>query len=150
MSINEIDTNLINFFKRTSLPIARFAIFLVYFWFGILKVVGMSPASPLVQALFEKTISFMSFDTFMVLFGIFECLIGILFLIPRLERVAMVALLAHMVTTFMPLIMVPEMTWSGFMVPTMEGQYIIKNILIISVAVTIGANLRPLAELNNR
>ncbi len=137
MSIQEIETRVINFFKRISVPFARFALFVIFFWFGALKVVGLSPASALVQQLFEQTIPWMSFATFIVLFGLFECLIGILFLIRGLERVVIPLLFLHMVTTFMPLFMLPAVTWSGFMVPTLEGQYIIKNLVIIASAIFV-------------
>ncbi|MES3031860.1 MAG: hypothetical protein V4699_01300 [Patescibacteria group bacterium] len=149
MPIYDIDIKLINFFKRISMPMARFGLFVIFFWFGILKVIGLSPASPLVQSLFERTIGFMSFDTFIILFGLFECLIGILFIIRGLERVVMPLLLLHMVTTFMPLFLLTEITWSGFLVPTLEGQYIIKNLVIIATAIAIAANLRPLSEPKN-
>lgn len=125
---------------------ARFGLFVIFFWFGILKVIGLSPAAPLVQALFEQTISFMSFDTFIILFGLFECLIGILFIIRGLERLVIPLLFAHMITTFMPLFLVPGMTWSSFLVPTLEGQYIIKNLVIIAAAMAIAANLHPLSK----
>ena len=77
MNISAIDRGLIAFFKRYSVPMARFGLFVVYFWFGLLKVIGFSPASPLVQALFERTIHFMPFPLFLVLFGLFEMLIGL-------------------------------------------------------------------------
>lgn len=146
MLILDIDQKIIDFFKKLSVPMARIGLFVIFFWFGILKVIGMSPASPLVQALFERTISFMPFDVFIVLFGLFECLIGILFLIRGLERLAIVLLFSHMITTFMPLIMVPLATWGSFMVPTLEGQYIIKNLVIIAASITIGANMQPLSQ----
>jgi uncharacterized membrane protein YkgB len=131
--------------RSINIPLARVALFVVFFWFGILKVLGpeYSPASDLVKSLFEATIPFMSFETFFLLFGIFECLIGILFLIPRLDRVAITLLVFHLITTGMPLFLLPETSWSGFMVPTLEGQYIIKNILIVSAMVTIAAHVRP-------
>lgn len=128
------------------MPVARFGLFVVFFYFGILKVLGLSPASGLVQALFEQTISFVSFDAFLILFGLFECLIGILFIIRGFERVVIPLLFIHMVTTFMPLFILPEATWSAFMVPTLEGQYIIKNLVIIAAAVGIAAHLHPLSR----
>ncbi|MEO5635108.1 MAG: hypothetical protein ABIS26_00685 [Candidatus Paceibacterota bacterium] len=138
--MNEIDSKVINFLQKYSVPFARFALFVIFFWFGALKVVGLSPASPLVQALFEHTISFMSFNHFMILFGLFECFIGIIFLIPGYERIAIILLFFHMITTFMPLFLLPQVTWSRFMVPTMEGQYIIKNLVIIASAVFVVIN----------
>ncbi len=146
MQIESLDIKIISFFRKISTPVARIGLFIVFFWFGILKVFGESPASPLVQALFERTVHFMSFDTFLILFGIFECLIGIFFLIRGLERVVIPMLFLHMITTFMPLFLLPEVTWSGFLVPTMEGQYIIKNFVIIALAIGLAAHLHPLAE----
>ncbi len=144
MPIEHIDLKLISFFRRISMPVSRFGLFVVFFYFGILKVLGLSPASGLVQALFEQTISFMSFNTFLVLFGLYECLIGILFIVPGLERVVIPLLFLHMITTFMPLFLLPSETWSGFLVPTLEGQYIIKNLVIIATAIGIVANLQPI------
>ncbi len=146
MDIQTADADLIGFFQKWALPTARFGLFVVYFWFGILKVIGLSPASPLVQALFERTIHFMPFGTFIVLFGLFEMLIGILFLVRGAERVVMPLLLAHMITTVMPLFLVPEATWQSTMVPTLEGQYIIKNLLLIACAMGIAGSIRPLKK----
>ncbi|MHB1330706.1 MAG: hypothetical protein ACYCY6_01930 [Minisyncoccota bacterium] len=144
VKISKIDFKLIKFFNWIFEPLARVGIFVIYFWFGLLKVVDASPASPLVQELFEKTVGFMPFSTFIVLFGLFEMLIGVLFVIKGFERVVMPLLLIHMITTFMPLIMVPAATWSGFFIPTMEGQYIIKNLVLIATAVGISAHLKPM------
>ncbi len=66
MSLQTIDVRLIHFFKKASIPVARFGLFVVFFWFGFLKVIGLSPASGLVQRLFEDTIPFMSFHSFLV------------------------------------------------------------------------------------
>jgi len=144
MTIQKIDSKIIHFFRKAFLPSARFGLFVVFFWFGILKVVGLSPASDVVQRLFEKTIPFMSFATFILLFGLFECLIGILFLIKGAERFVIPLLLVHMITTFGPLVFLPSETWQAFMVPTLEGQYIIKNLVIIATAIGIAAHLHPI------
>ncbi len=128
------------------MPVARFGLFVVFFWFGVLKIFELSPASELVENLFEKTVPVMSFELFLILFGLFECLIGILFLIRGMERLAIVLLFFHMVATFMPLFLLTGETWSGFMVPTMEGQYIIKNLLLIAVAIGIASHLHPLEK----
>jgi uncharacterized membrane protein YkgB len=141
--LNSIDRWLITLFQKSYVPMARFGLFVIFFWFGALKVVGLSPASALVEKLFQQTIPFMSFGTFIILFGLFECLIGVLFLIKGLERVVLPLLLLHMITTFMPLFLLPAVTWSGFLVPTLEGQYIIKNLVVIATAMSIAANVKP-------
>ena len=135
--ILSLESNLLDFFNKINTPLSRFAIFLVYFWFGILKVFDLSPASPMVLELLDRTMPFIPPAQFLVFFGLFEMLIGILFLFPKTTKIAFILLVIHLVTTVMPLFIMPGYTWSGFMVPTMEGQYIIKNILIISLAINL-------------
>lgn len=141
--MNKTESAFINFSKKHFLWFSRFALFIVFFWFGILKLFDSSPANPLVQDLLEKTLPFMSFDTFIILLGIAEMIIGLAFLIKGFERLAILLLIPHMATTFMPLILLPSVTWTGFLTPTLEGQYIIKNLLIIALALVVGANLVP-------
>lgn len=48
--------------------------------------------------------------------------------------------------TFLPLIMLPEITFKNgnILTPSLEGQYIIKNVLIISAALALGGRFhRP-------
>ncbi len=144
INIRKTDTELIHFFRRASVPLARSGLFIIFFWFGLLKVIGLSPASGLVQRLFESTIPWMSFSIFLILFGLFEMLIGILFLIRGVERIVIPLLFIHMITTVMPLLLLTQETWSGFLTPTLEGQYIIKNIALIACAFGIAAHLHPL------
>lgn len=145
MNLYKIDIELINFFRRVSLPFARFGLFVIFFWFGLLKVIGLSPASELVKHLFENTISWISFDVFIIVFGLFEMIIGILFMIKGTERIVIPLLLIHMITTFLPLFILPKETWSGFLIPTLEGQYIIKNLALIACAFGIAAHLHSLS-----
>jgi len=139
-----VDVAVINFMKKISLPIAHIAIFIVFFWFGILKIVAESPANPLIADLLEKTLPLITFDQFIVLFGIYEMVIGVAFLVPGLERLAILLLIPHMITTVLPLILLPAVTWQSWFVPTLEGQYIIKNIIIIALALSLVAHLRPI------
>jgi uncharacterized membrane protein YkgB len=146
MNISKTDANLIHFFRRVSVPLARFGLFIIFFWFGVLKVIGLSPASGLVERLFENTVPWMSFGAFIICFGLFEMLVGILFLIRGVERIVIPLLLIHMITTMMPLFLLAGETWSGFLTPTLEGQYIIKNIALIAAAFGIAAHLHPLQK----
>lgn len=117
--------------------LARGALFVVYVWFGLLKVLGLSPATGLVQALQLETLPFLDFASFLVFYGVFEVVIGALFLFPRATRPALALLVAHVMTTLLPLFVLPEVAWQRFLVPTLEGQYIIKNLLLIAAAATL-------------
>lgn len=138
------DRYIIRTLERIAMPAARIALFIIFVWFGFLKVIGASPAGPLVSNLLEQTIPFMTPDTFIILFGWFEVVIGILFLIPKMERLAILLLGVHMITTFGPLVFLRETSWQGFLIPTLEGQYIIKNVALIALAIGIAAHLKPM------
>ncbi len=144
MELHSTDVKIIHFFRSISLPVARVSLFVVFFWFGILKILGLSPAGPLVHNLFNQTIPFMPFDVFYICFALLECGIGLMFLIKGLERIVIPFLFLHMAAVFTPLFLLPQETWSGFLVPTLEGQYIIKNLVIIATAIGIAAHLHPL------
>lgn len=140
ISLGRVDRGIIHTMKRISLPLSRIAIFVIYFWFGMLKLFDLSPASPLVADLQARMIPFVNFHDFMIAFALFEMLIGIVFLIRGLERIAILLLLIHMIMTIMPLLFLPEIAWTSPFVPTLEGQYIIKNLVIIAAAIGIAAH----------
>jgi len=145
-SYEEIDLRVIAFFKKIYVPVARFSIFLIFFWFGLIKVLGISPASPLAEALTVKTVGMQYFHILFVVLALLECIIGVLFLLPKMTRVVIPLLLFHMLIVCSPLVLVPEYTWQAPAVPTLEGQYIIKNVVVVAVAIGIAASTRPLTK----
>lgn len=142
--LDNVDKNIISSLREVSGPISRSALFTVFVWFGFLKIVGTSPANPLVSSLLEATMPFITFEQFIFVFALYEVLIGITFLIRGWERLAIALLIPHMFMTFLPLVLLPSVSWQGFMTPTLEGQYIIKNFVIIALAVGIASHLHPL------
>jgi uncharacterized membrane protein YkgB len=144
--LEEIDYWIIATSKRLYMPVARVAFFVIFFYFGFLKIIGLSPASPLAEALTARTIGMQYFDASFMILAIIECLIGILFLIPKATRVVIALLFVHIAVVCSPLLLVPEHVWHGFLVPSLEGQYIIKNIALIAIAIGIAANVTPLKE----
>lgn len=146
MNIKDMDLKLIKWLRRAFLPMARLAIFSIYFWFGILKLFDLSPAEPLAQVLAAKTIGLAHFGLAFHLLAIYECLIGILFLFPKLTRVVIPMLFIHLLIVCSPLLLVTDVAWSKPFVPTLEGQYIIKNVAIIALALGIAAQATPLRK----
>jgi uncharacterized membrane protein YkgB len=144
--VEHYDQKAITFFKRTYIPVARVALFIVFFWFGFIKLTGLSPASELAEALTAKTVGEEWFDLLFKLTAFLECLVGILFLIPKAVRIVVPLLFFHMAVVCAPLVLVPELTWQQPFVPTLEGQYIIKNVVIIALAFGIAAHTEPLAR----
>lgn len=122
--------NFINTFSRVT-------IFVILAWFGALKLLELSPAKELVESMHEMIIPFIPFSSFYPILGLVEIVIGIMFLVPRVTKVAVILLVAHMVVTMLPLLLLPGLTWQSFLVPTLAGQYIIKNLAIIALALNI-------------
>ena len=117
----------------------RMSLGVIYIWFGVLKPLGLSPAADLVAA----TTSRLPRSFTIPFIGWWEVLIGVCLLVRPLLRLAIALLFLQMLGTFAPLVLLPEVT---FTTPpfglTMEGQYIIKNLLIISAALVIGGTVR--------
>ena len=119
--------------------LVRVPMFIIFFWFGVLKVFEVSPA----QELIIDTVYWMPFlsaEKWTIVIGVWEMFIGIFFLSKRTTLLAMVLLFLQMSGTFMPLVILPNVTFqnSNPFLPTLEGQYIIKNIIIITAALIIG------------
>jgi len=145
--IEKFDENFIYFLREYADVISRLALFIIFFWFGILKVFLISPAGPLVTNLLEVTfLGWIEPDVFLVWFGVLEVIIGILILIPRLERITFAILLFHLFTTVMPLFMISDQIWDGWFAPNLVGQYIIKNLALLSLGLVLFARLRPMTR----
>lgn len=125
-------------YKFDAIWLNRVALFVVFFWFGFLKIMGISPAEAIVTELHQKTIaSLISIEMFLPLLGIIECLVGILWLIPKTTKLAFTLFLLQMITTFLPLILMPNETWKTTMALSLSGQYIIKNVVLVASAYTV-------------
>tara|TARA_B100001175_G_scaffold53521_1_gene42591 strand:+ start:594 stop:1019 length:426 start_codon:yes stop_codon:yes gene_type:complete len=119
--------------------LVRIPIFIIFFWFGFLKIIDLSPAQQLVKDT-VYWMPFLSAESWTYVIGAWEVLIAICFLFKRTTLIAMVLLFLQMSGTFLPLVILPEITFqnSNPFLPTLEGQYIIKNIIIITAALMIG------------
>ena len=122
----------------------RGALGVVFIWFGLLKPLGLSPAEPLVLA----TVAWMPLldaQTWLAVIGWWEVAIGVTFLFPGTLRIAIALLFLQMVGAFMPLVIASDVTFQAGRVPfapTMEGQYIVKNLVLIAAALTVGGTVR--------
>ncbi len=120
----------------------RISIGIVFFWFGIQKFFpGVSSAEELATRTIEVlTFGLMGQAISMPLLAAWEVLIGILFVFGIWMRIAIPLLFLQMIGTFMPLFFFPAETFlPPPLIPTIIGQYIIKNIIIITGAMVVGA-----------
>lgn len=111
-----------------------------------MKILGTSPANGLVVALQQQTLPFLPTEGFILFLGGLEMCIGLLIIMPRWERFTILLLCVHMATTFLPFVFLPGYVWQGTLTPTLEGQYIIKNLVIIALAIGIATHLAPMRK----
>ncbi|MCC7304068.1 hypothetical protein IT418_01475 [bacterium] len=118
--------------KQWQMWTVRIAFFIVFFWFGITKVLGASPASQLVLDLLAVTLPFFPSHEFLIFFGTIEVFIGVGFLFPKFTKIAIVSTFIHLCITFLPIVLLPHHTWISFGVLSTEGQYIAKNLILFA------------------
>jgi uncharacterized membrane protein YphA (DoxX/SURF4 family) len=142
---NVIDTRITRWMARHGVPLLRISLGVVFLWFGGLKFFpGLSPA----QDLAARTIQVLSFGIVhpavsIPVLAAWECLIGVGLLSGRFLRATLFLLAAQMLGTLTPLVLFPSEVFTRVpYAPTLEGQYIIKNAVLISAAIVLGATVR--------
>lgn len=140
MALDRLDTRIAGFMATYGIVALRWALGIVFLWFGALKLFpGMSPAEDLVK----NTVFFLDPDVFFPILGVWDILIGLFLLIRPMIRVAIFLLFLQMPGTFLPLVVLPDVAFTAFPFGlTMEGQYIIKNIVLIAAALVVGGTVR--------
>ena len=137
--VDEVDDTVTTEMDRWGVPILRVAITVVFVWFGALKLFGISPAGDLVAS----TVYVVDPALFVPVLGVWEVVIGLCLCYRPLIRFGIFLLFLQLPGTFLPIILLPEVVFTA--VPyglTVEGQYIIKNLVIIGAALVIGGTLR--------
>ncbi len=142
---DQLDRRITRWMAKNGVTILRISVGIVFFWFGVLKFVpGLSPADELAT----RTIATLSFNLIgpeisRPVLALWECLIGLGLITGWYMRGILLLLFLQMLGTVTPLFLFPAETWSVFpIVPTLEGQYIIKNIVLVSAGLVIGATVR--------
>lgn len=135
-----IDTRITRWMARHGILLLRIALGVVFIWFGTLKFFpGLSPAEDLVR----DTVPFLPGDVFVPFLAFWEVVIGIGFLTGRALRLTILLLFLQMPGTLSPVVLLPERVFTVFPFGlTLEGQYIVKNFVLIAAALVIGATVR--------
>ena len=143
--IDRLDVRITAALARVAVPSLRIALGIVFLWFGALKFFpGASPAETLAARTIEQlTLGVVRADVALPILAAWESLIGIGLIVGRWLRGILLLLAVQMLGTFTPLVLFPAETFTTFpFAPTLEGQYIIKNLVIIGAAMVVGATVR--------
>ena len=139
-TFDKLDRFIIRWTAQYGLLILRLGLGLTFFWFGALKLVpGLSPAEELVR----NTVYFIDPDLFLPVLAIWEMLIGLGLMFGKFMRITLLLLFLQMPGTALPLLILPEVTWTAFPYGlTLEGQYIVKNLVLIGAGVVLAGTVR--------
>lgn len=145
LGLEPLDRRIAGWMQRNGLFVLRIALAIIFIWYGILKPFGMSPAAELVR----KTVYFVPPDLFIPILGWWEVAIGVGLLYRPLNRTAIFLLFLQMPGTLLPLVLLPDVCFTQ--IPwglTLEGQYIIKNAVLIGAALVVGGTVRERDDLS--
>jgi len=137
--ISRIDRRISGWMRSHGAMLLRASLAVVFIWFGLLKPLGASPANEIVA----RTVYWVDPDWFIPFLGWWEVAIGVGLLVRPLIRLAILLLFLQMPGTLLPLLLLPEVCFTHVpWAPTLEGQYIIKNLVLISAAIVVGGTVR--------
>ncbi|MFE7192615.1 DoxX family protein [Kitasatospora sp. NPDC057541] len=133
-------------YRRVAPGVLRVSVGVLYLWFGLPKFFpGTSPAEDLAT----RCMSLMTFDAVppdvsRFLLALMEVAIGLGLVTGLLRRLTLTVFFVHMTGVFATLVLLPNDVWAHGVppVPTLEGQYILKNIVLIAACLTVATRER--------
>ena len=144
-TFTRIDDKITAFLIRYGILFLRISLGIVFFWFGFIKFIpGLSPAEGLATATIELlTFGLIQPEVSIYILAAWETIIGIGLITGWYLRITLFLLFVQMLGTMTPLILFPAESFTRFpYAPTLEGQYIIKNLVLISAGMVVGATVR--------
>jgi uncharacterized membrane protein YkgB len=143
--LDAVDVRITGWMARYGVRLTRIALGLVFTWFGALKFVpAASPAADLASRTIERlTFGHVPPSVGLPLLAAWEVAIGLGLLLGRGLRLVLLLLFLQMAGTLLPLVLFPSETFLAFpYAPTLEGQYIIKNVVLVAAAIVVGSTVR--------
>jgi putative oxidoreductase len=142
--LERLDSRILAFLERAALPLLRLSLGLVLVWFGVLKIVGETPVADLVAG----TVYWVNPSWFVPLLGVFEVVVGIGLLLGRWLRIVLALFVLQMMGTFLVLVIQPEVAFQDGnpLLLTTEGEFVIKNLVLLSAGLLIGSRLKALPK----
>jgi uncharacterized membrane protein YkgB len=142
---NRLDARITAWMARHGVRLLRISLGVVFFWFGFLKFFpGLSPATELAT----RTIDVLTFgqvpqSVAINVLAAWETAIGLGLIFGVAMRATLLLLFVQMLGTITPVFLFPELVFTRVpYAPTLEGQYIIKNVVLVSAGIVIGATVR--------
>jgi uncharacterized membrane protein YphA (DoxX/SURF4 family) len=144
-TFDHLDARITAWMARHGLVLLRVSVGVAFLWFGALKFFpGLSPAHDLaLRTIGKLTLGLVPAPTAIFILATWEVVIGLGLLLGIFLRATLLLLFLQMLGTLTPLFFFPAEAFTRIpYAPTLEGQYIIKNLVLISAGIVLGATVR--------
>lgn len=139
------ENRLTHWMAENGINILRVSIGITFLWFGFIKYFpGFSPIEDLaLRTINVLTFNFFTENTMAKGLASLECVIGLGLISGKFLRLTLILLIVQLIGAVSPLFIFTSDVFKVIpIVPTLDGQYIIKDIIIISAAILIGSSVR--------
>ena len=139
--LETLDGDLREHLARIGPLLLRVSLGIVFFWFGMLKVVGASAVGGLVAS----TVPFVDASWFVPALGVLEVAIGLAFIVGRFLRVVLPIFALQLVGTFLVLIMLPDVAFdqNNPLMLSFVGEFVVKNLVLLSAGIVVASRVKP-------
>lgn len=136
--ITKLESKCITWAKRHAVNCLRISFFVIFSWYGLLKIIGKSP----VEELVARSTTLIGAHDFVVVLGFWELGIGLCLLFKRLQKLGLLLLFLQFPGTFLPLLLDPQDCFINAPFElTLTGQYIFKNLILIASSFILVSHL---------
>lgn len=137
--LDRLDRRIAAFMHRVGHPVHRVTLALFFVWVGLLKQFGYTTGS----SLLAQTVYLGSPGVTVAFLGWWEVAIGLSLLHPATIRVSILLMAIRVPGTVLALILKADVCFHGApWAPTPEGQYLIKDLMLLGAAMVIGGTVR--------
>ena len=135
-----VDSAVVEFMQKWGIKLLRWALAVVFIWFGLLKVFKVSPVFDLVA----QTVYWFSPEWFVPFLGFWETVVGLGLLFGKALRFVLFLFFMQMAGTFLILVFHPELSFQGGnpVHLTVLGEFVVKNLVLIAAGLVVGATVR--------
>ncbi len=137
------DKKIITFMKRYGETVELMLLGGYFIWFGLLKLLGEKSAS----SIMAKSVYWFDPSWVVPTLGVWEILIGLSLIIKKWHRLAIFLLFIRVPGSFLAMVYHYSECFDGsIFTPTIQGQYLIKELTLIGAALVIGSSIEKKNE----
>lgn len=139
-TIDRFDSMITAFLRRWSIPALRISLAIVFIWFGAMKIFDVTPVADLVA----RTVYWFDPSWVVPVLGVFEVIVGLGLLFRIALRMVLGLFALQMLGTFLVLALLPDVSFENGnpLLLTVEGEFVVKNLVLLSAGMVVGATVR--------